>query len=362
MQVPYVLGVHSSYFAQQAMTVADLLDGFGRNTGNILFTEGLTAALAGAERRVLNFDTRDVPASATIVLAAANWLNPYSDFGWLVDSLETINNPVCCVGLGAQADDASVIPQLQPGTKRLVEFLAQRGGPISARGRYSANVLAHYGCTNVLVTGCPSMLLAGASGLQTRSPIELSRRVVVVSATRHQDWSTDQHNIALYRYALKHKLDLHLQSELIDMYYALNRTNNPSILTRIDPILTSVYDTPIGNIREFLRRHGKVFFELPTLRSYLATKHFYFGSRLHGCIASYLSGTPAVLLTHDSRTREIAESMTIPYRELSTVDFEKPLWTQLYSPDEVARFEHSYDKYLSTFRRFFDAHSLAMTF
>lgn len=46
----------------------------------------------------------------------------------------------------------------------------------------------------------------------------------------------------------------------------------------------------------------------------------YIGTRIHGAVASMLSGTPAVLLTHDNRTRELADIMGIPCCDLQ--DFE----------------------------------------
>jgi hypothetical protein len=36
-------------------------------------------------------------------------------------------------------------------------------------------------------------------------------------------------------------------------------------------------------------------------------------SRIHGCISSIKGGKPAVLLAHDKRTEELAESVGIPY-------------------------------------------------
>jgi polysaccharide pyruvyl transferase WcaK-like protein len=38
---------------------------------------------------------------------------------------------------------------------------------------------------------------------------------------------------------------------------------------------------------------------------------FTLSSRIHGCIASLLAGKPALLIQHDQRTRELAETMGV---------------------------------------------------
>ncbi|MDT9698560.1 polysaccharide pyruvyl transferase family protein [Streptomyces sp. P17] len=44
---------------------------------------------------------------------------------------------------------------------------------------------------------------------------------------------------------------------------------------------------------------------------------FAYGTRIHGNIAALLAGTPAVVLTHDSRTLELCRYFDIPHRQLS---------------------------------------------
>lgn len=44
----------------------------------------------------------------------------------------------------------------------------------------------------------------------------------------------------------------------------------------------------------------------------LSKEDFFIGTRVHGVIAALLAGTPAVLITHDNRTREMADTMGIP--------------------------------------------------
>ncbi|TON21089.1 hypothetical protein CGH62_24745, partial [Vibrio parahaemolyticus] len=48
---------------------------------------------------------------------------------------------------------------------------------------------------------------------------------------------------------------------------------------------------------------------------------FSIGLRLHGNMAAWQSGTPAIWIYHDSRTRELAETMALPH--ISHMDYLK---------------------------------------
>lgn len=70
---------------------------------------------------------------------------------------------------------------------------------------------------------------------------------------------------------------------------------------------------------DFICGHGKVFINANHWIAAMNKYDFYIGSRIHGVIATLLSGTPACLLTHDSRTQELAEFASIPSFPLDEV-------------------------------------------
>ncbi len=51
----------------------------------------------------------------------------------------------------------------------------------------------------------------------------------------------------------------------------------------------------------------EIFCNVPKWMEFLNDSDLTFGSRLHGNIAAVLAGTPALLVTKDSRTKELAE-------------------------------------------------------
>ena len=238
---PIVIGVRQSDRAASNDAAAAVL-ALGRNTGNMMFTESLTKVLAGARWGSFGFTPDEVADRDAIVLASANWINNFEDFGWLADRLEPVQLPVFLVGVGAQASLEMEIPSVSAGTKRLLDLVRDRSTSIAARGRFTCEVLEKLGVKSVVETGCPALLLAGAQGpkLEIR---QMSRESCAVHSTRHGFQATDAFQSWLYQQAFKQKLDLVLQSELSDIYLALGSEQAEQIPEKGVVALLSTYAT-----------------------------------------------------------------------------------------------------------------------
>lgn len=358
---PVVLGVFSNQ-ELSATTVQDLWELCGFNTGNLLFCESLLQNIENATAAPLDLPTDEYREHDIIVLAAANWLNSKLDFGPTADLIEPTNLPICIVGLGAQSDiDEKEMPVLPAGTQRMMSIIAERSATISVRGTFSAEVLNHYGIKNVTVTGCPSLLLSGEAAPPIRRFDQSQTRDIAIGGTRHGFNPTDSFQGYFYTQAITHDLDIVLQSELADMYFALGRLNNEEILKRATACCSDFYQAPPEVASNYLRDHAKVFFALDPWLDYMSDKSLYVGTRVHGVIASLLAGTPAVLVCHDSRTEEMAHSLHLPHVLYRDIDTTRDLdFMSLYQEEEQAEFEASYANYRATFRNFFQENGLKL--
>ena len=82
-----------------------------------------------------------------------------------------------------------------------------------------------------------------------------------------------------------------------------------------------------------------------------------FGTRLHGAIAGLLAGTPAVLVTHDARTAEMARQASVPSVSAETVT-EDADFRQVYDACDIETFNRNAPAYYRRFAEFFDANGL----
>lgn len=357
---PLVLG-RGAHPLSPALGIETAVDDVGVNTGNLFFAESTFRGLTGCRRSSYQFSQDDLSGCDCIVITAANWLMPYWDFSDLVSRVEATTLPVFVIGVGAQADDDTSIPQVASPTLRLMSVASERSTTISTRGQFSADVLRHYGIDNVRVTGCPSMLLAGKSGpapIRDNSPT--SWDTVVLHGTRHLVFASEPAQRQIYRFAMQVDANIVLQSELSDMYLSLGQWPADDVISNdIRSRVREEYGAPVDVVSRYLRQRSSVFFDVDNWINYLKGKDFCLGSRVHGTIAALLAGVPSVLLTHDSRTSEMANSMRLPSLNLADFDFDIKISPSQYidhSKQDI--FRQYYPEYRRNFLSFFHENGL----
>ncbi|MGI4799037.1 MAG: polysaccharide pyruvyl transferase family protein [Janthinobacterium lividum] len=361
-QQPVIIGVRQTGGWNTGETVQETLSHLGLNTGNMIFTESLVRVLRGASWCSFELRQQDLHGKDVIVLAAANWINSYDDMGWLADRLERTSLPIVMVGIGAQSTSAMELPVVRPGTMRLLSLVRDRSTSIAARGAFTCDVLNRYGIKTGVVTGCPSLLLAGSQGPRIRTTGGVHAAVSCMHATRHGFQQAEPFQAYLYQQAYRQRMQIVLQSELADIYLALGKINNLEITARAINVVRSVYaDDDVVTLERYLRTHGHVFTNLQDWLHYMATRSFCFGTRIHGVVASLLAGTEATLIAHDSRTLEMAHSMFLPHITSSEILTEGNLdVNRLHQPEQTAGFMACYRDYHARYVAYFTDNGLAV--
>ncbi len=359
---PLIVGVRQFSSWHDAESPESVLYGLGNNTGNMMFTHSLVSSLKGAIWGSFAINHADLEGRDAIVIASANWVNSFEDYGWLADRLEKTKLPVFLVGIGAQSTLDKAIPSVSSGTRRLLSLVADRSNFISTRGPFSSMVLEQIGFKNSIPTGCPSLLLAGNLGPDIRVSEVVSYENCCIHATRHGFQYANTNDSLLYKFALQNNIDIILQSETPDICFSQfsipdDKNSDISYSALIDSY--GVNDLDI--IKVYLERHGKSFANIHNWLSYMKSRSFCFGTRIHGTIASILAGTPALLIATDSRTQELAEVMAIPHilqqefnkLNYSDVDF-------LYRQFNWSDLSLNYANYRQKFQHFFESNKLVL--
>lgn len=341
------------------LTVKGVLDVLGQNSGNIMFTESLSQSLADSKKTNFSIPDSALDGVKTIVVAAANWMNSYEDYNWLADRLEAIGLPIVLVGIGAQPGSDGGFPAISPGTLRLLKVASKGSSIISVRGKFSLETLHHYGFDNALATGCPSMLLAAS-----KYPLSLNPPTaddVILHSTRHGFNVTLDNQRWLYSEALRLNTSILLQSEHPDIYCALGKLYNAEINAKCESILTKVYSgSTFEQIKAYLLAKGFFATSYDKWIERMGGFTFAAGTRIHGSVSALLAGVPSLLLTHDSRTLELAQSLSIPSCPLTDLDMSNELsidrLLEIY--DKLPPPLLNYSQYLSAFVEFFEANGL----
>lgn len=293
----------------------------GMNTGNAIFQHALWSKIRDP-KSVANFgmspefirDHFDL-----LVIPAANQVNPQWDLGGWADFIEKANLPCVVIGLGAQAklDDGTKM-DLPEGTERFIKVLSERTTEIGVRGQFTQEVLANYGVTNTVITGCPSqtinMSVTGdhiQSKISTLKDMGVSRAAYLVGTLEDHARPTEVRvssiaaqvdHLTVFQTDPRFLRFIHdgtLSEEQISFFKWSKAFLRPS--------------QSYGEFVQYLRDSGIFYSDAKQWIDSMKRVDVALGMRIHGAVAAIQAGSLGVCVTFDSRTLELSETMGIPH-------------------------------------------------
>jgi len=318
----------------------------GNNFGNMLFTK---AAYQQVKNPVhVNFKPNPEHIKnkcSSLLIPAANWINPNSDWGDLANSIEESGLQCTVVGLGTQLPSIKDVSSISDGTKRLLNVLSHQSNKIGVRGDFTAEVLSKLGINNVEVLGCPSIYMSGGAPSLRKINLESNLRLGI-GPTRYMLKSSDllernDKQRQLYQFAIRQASSIYYQSE----QFEIDVLSKDSIDNQQLEQASAYYGIYGKNELEgLILEKGKYHTSVDGWLADVRKDDVYIGTRIHGAIAATLAGTMPILITHDNRTRELAEFMGVPNIPISDFNLE-----MLYDINSIVK-SLDYDNFLNRSR------------
>ncbi|MBN0987014.1 polysaccharide pyruvyl transferase family protein [Amphritea pacifica] len=301
----------------------DALNASGNNFGNMLFTNAAHEQIKFSERIGFVWNVEEVKDNySSILIPAANWLNAKNDWGDLASLIERTDLPCVIVGLGSQLDSLADVKDIPFGTKRLLKVISERSKSLGVRGEFTAEVVRACGVDNVEVLGCPSIFVSGTVpkireiDLSAITRIGIGPTRYVLNAVNDRNRNDKQRQ--LYQFAIREASSIYFQSE---SYEIKMLSRDVSISDEENETAKEYYGCSSHNeLSNLLMLKGKYHTDLSHWIADVRKDDIYIGTRIHGVIAATIAGTPAILITHDNRTKELADYMAVP--NVSIDDFE----------------------------------------
>ena len=292
----------------------------GQNVGNLVYAYAISSHLESP--RVLKFrsPTDRINAAGQIgVIQGANQLGAHFSAGaerarrmrdWTVK--------LVVLGLGAQSDLACSIPSNLDvqWIQSIVEHAPAKGPNLGVRGRFTQDVLHHYGLGgHAEIIGCPSLFINPAPDLGQRIASRFAegvRRFAVVAG--HESWThLAEIEASLARlvtetggsYICQHGPTL--MKVLRDEAHDIAEADLDILCKHVRP------GESLGAAIRWIQRHGRVFFDVPQWIEYCRQVDFVVGTRIHGTVVALQAGVPALCIVHDSRTLELCRTMSVPH-------------------------------------------------
>ena len=300
----------------------------GRNYGNLVIgasVEEITCTKTNPHRpRPLYRYQENAPALT--IIRAANFLGPNIDMTSMANVVEWDKSRIVIMGLGSQSRLESDNPAewanhpipLKEGTLRLVRYLAKHCVSIGVRGEFTAHQLRLHGVENTRVLGCPSFFAKPLNTLRALQTVPSGDRVdrllfsstpAVLKLPENREGLLHFHNVCIEAGG-----DMIVQTETeILRARSVLRPHAASL-----SLVCSMFNRPdAASARSFAAKRCFVFTDVEGWRQFAASYDLSVGPRFHGNIVALQAGIPALFLTHDSRTRELTQTLSLPSVQIS---------------------------------------------
>lgn len=321
----FIYGLQPSVDNAPMMNEQQLKSPVGGNTGNLAFCYAISRHLGGGlpvkqwrERESAFFNK-----NFTGVLTLANQIGKHADLGYFADILQKHDARLIGLGLGAQAFGGDV--EIPEGTQRWLKIVMDRApgdGPnIGLRGNLTLSALEKYGLAErATVLGCPTLFLSEEKSLGSiiKKRAEKQFKRIAVTAG-HYGWKHLSKLEASLTNLLTHNHDYIIQSPMPMVTYGRGHDVD---ISENDFIQMRDYCKPNMDLNEFNEwriDHAMSFFSAPAWMEHLKRFDFVIGVRIHGVMLALQMGIPAICISHDSRTKELCETMMVPCIEASKV-------------------------------------------
>lgn len=304
----------SPFVAQgPASTTLDLFTATGFNTGNLAFALAAHKIMAGDKTY---FDWTFDPAAIdrafdAAVLVCANMINPDLDLSGLAERLDALTLPLCVFSIGCQGPLDCTEFALQPGTLRFLQVVARKCRSFGIRGATSARFLISLGIDNWQIVGCPSNFLGGVSDARWQMEQRIRRTGPVLL---HVDMVADLAALLATFRSLTADVACQYMVQSPYLLVDLARTSTADQLDAAKLWVMQAFGIgDAGASLAFIRDALRVFFSMEEWSAYTTRFDFSLGARLHGNIVAMRCGVPCLVVAHDERTRELSETLALPY-------------------------------------------------
>lgn len=330
MDLLYISGIKDAY----KENTDGLMYYSGFNLGNYAFRHGLSKIINVEKHKRINWRgcrefLKENGNPSELLLSCANWIGTSEHEeranGTRYELIKQMECPTIPVSIGAQSHGSVSDFSLGKNTKNLIALLSERSREISVRDEFTQQVLEKYGIQNSIITGCPSNFINDDEDLGKKvqeKAQSLIKNKLDVKETRYHISEYSAGNAVSSLVLAK---TLKILSKSAGQYIIQSPELLPFLLRESRDIPLSYKIPGLMNltpkVKSLLNSRTQHFSGIEPWLDFSRTCDISFGMRIHGNMIPLQAEVPSIVVTHDTRTAGLSETMCIP--TISAKEFSK---------------------------------------
>lgn len=283
-------------------------------------------------------------------LRGSNFIHEHMKWERAPEVLSQLRIPVHAIGVGAQAECQRAIALSEESTQ-IWRLIAARSASIGVRGEFTAQTLRGIGVDNVDIVGCPSLFRRRDRALKLRlkPASEVNRVAFSLRRETSRVYAVDQDKFVrrqrdlLIKLARAHDVTVTIHGEPEEKAFFDN--DAAGIAQATERLRQSGWFTPETEpeLADIYRRRLFLSDAVEQYDAMIEGMDLAIGYRVHGVLPALARGTPGILVSYDTRSEELAQTLSIPTIRDSELDDVSDI-RDLYSPERFAAFERNFER------------------
>ena len=259
--------------------------------------------------------------------------------------IKKLGIPTFVLGAGCQSTldySLNFLHNIKENSKRYIHAIKHSGGDITLRGEFTRHALEQIGCSDLFVSGCPSLFLLDRN-FQMDIP-KISKENFKPMLNAHLVSDINEKIYKEFPDSIYFDQDIYFKA----LYF-------PS---KVKDAHSLIYKNPFKKLYEENRIQGDMNYYMWRKQIKEGRFNFSYGSRIHGNIIAIQNNIPAFVKIVDSRTRELAEFFDIANSIITMFDEKTDSLYDLYSNLDYNRFNQNFSKKYDAFKTFLDKNKI----
>ncbi|QBE48647.1 polysaccharide pyruvyl transferase family protein [Leucobacter triazinivorans] len=310
------------------------LNTIGNNSGNLMFaaaTHALLAVEGTTIDAIPSFREKDLAARVNeeydgVIVPLANCFRPAfePELRNLTRFIQGLKKPFAMMSGGAQVEfndpEFKGLEVIKPAVAAFCRAVLDKSDKITVRGETTATYIRSLGFNEVEVIGCPSLSRMGREFQIHSGPSQFGSRLA--------------YNVEVSKDLMGGLIE-RLESAGADLTYVPQDMKSLEMLVwnrEVYPLSRDEKQPLHLSHRHMAPGRVKFFLDSSPWIDFMRTQDAALGPRIHGAVAAISAGTPALLIAHDTRTKELARYHGIPHilpSELESIRGLDDLWARL---------------------------------
>ncbi len=333
----------------------------GNNVGNLLYAYGVNRTLSVEGTEVVPTyyklssktpeEVNEEYDAFIIPLADAFRPDFRAELRNMTALIKKLTIPCVVIGVGLRAEFEPDLEQSFEFDEDVTEFMKavlEKSSMVGVRGEITAQYLSKLGFREGIdhtVIGCPSMYTYGKN--------------VKIRDTKLTEDSMISINSSVLSPEHVHKFLYNTMQKIPNHYFLPQRIQELRTVYTGQPYAQNYSEYYPSKMSDKIYEENRVRFMLnvPTWLDFLRQADLSVGGRLHGNIASIVAGTPALLIPHDARMRELTNYHNLPHIWAKDMDENADIF-ELFAKMDFKQVEKVHEKNFEHYIDFLDKNGL----